>query len=135
VCVSVAELVWWCLLIALICESLHRVHMWVQFADTARANKQSFTGKLQSSGLYPHADDDRGESSPWLLTLHRGLGSMVEEGLGLSNSMRGSMSSTSAEPSSANGHGRKGLSTKRHKIDLGAGPKGATGEDEVEVAV
>jgi len=102
---------------------------------------KSFTGKLQSSGLYPPTDDDNGEtSSPWLLTLHRGLGSMVEEGLGLSNSLRGSVSRDSAEDSSANGHGRKGLSTKRHKIDIGAGPKeaGAGKErdiDDVEVAV
>ena len=65
---------------------------------------------------------------------------MVEEGLGLSNSLRGSVSRDSAEDSSANGHGRKGLSTKRHKIDIGAGPKeaGAGKErdiDDVEVAV
>ena len=66
---------------------------------------QSFTGKLKSSGLYP-TDADQGEAtnSPWLLTLHRGFGSMVVENLGFTSSEPGQSNGSAA---SSNGLGKK----------------------------
>ena len=92
-----------------------RLVPWLQATQTAKRRAQqdgflteippqSFTGKLKSSGLYPTNADQGEANSPWLMTLHRGFGSMVVENLGFTSSEPGQSNGSAA---SSNGVGKK----------------------------
>jgi len=105
-------------------------------SDWDGLNIKNFTGTL-GSGLYPEVDGEA--SSPWILSLHKGLGSMMEEGLSMSSGLPKMPSLGAAlEPDAATDSiGKKGLSTKRQKVNVNAkGPQeSAEADDGDEVAI
>jgi len=91
---------------------------------------KSFTGKLGST-IYPDVDEGAKEGEPWFLSMHKGLGSMLEEGLPIASGVQ-------ASPANGVSEGKKGLATKRQKVKVSAsGPKETATLDDSgdEVAV